>query len=368
MGAVIGIDASRAVSAAPTGTEGYSYHLIRALLPLLSDAEVRLYCRETPPPGAFPGAQLRVIPFPRLWTHLRLSWELLRHPPDALFVPAHVLPPVRPCRTLVTIHDLGYRYFPEAHPPRQRRYLDWSTRWNAATASHILADSEATRVALCAEYGTPPEKITVVYPGYDSALAPVSDPERLAAARARYDIPGEYMLYLGRIQPRKNLARLVEAFAVLAGRFPVLTLVLAGPSGWLAEPIRARVRELGLESRVRFPGYVDESDKAALLSGAQVFAFPSLYEGFGFPVLEAQACDVPVLTSVTSSLPEVAGEGALLVDPLDTAAIAAGLARLLEDADLRAALVARGRANLARFSWERAAQQVAGVLRDLLAR
>jgi len=363
----IGIDASRALSAAPTGTEGYSFHLIRELLPHLDPRyRTRLYFRSAPDPNAFPGAGLRVIPFPRLWTHLRLSWEMARHAPDLLFVPAHVMPPVRPKRTLVTIHDLGYRYFPEAHPWRQRLYLDWSTRWNARVANHILVDSNATRDALVQAYGIDTAKITVAYPGYDSDLAPVRDPDALAAVRGRYHIPGPYVLFIGRLQPRKNLARLIEAFARLAPDRADLSLVLAGPAGWLADPIRARVSELGLEGRVLLPGYVAEADKAALLSGARVFAFPSLYEGFGFPALEAQACGVPLLASNTSSLPEVVGDGGLLVDPLDTSAIAEGLARLLDDAMLRRTLIALGSANLRRFSWEATASVVLSVIEDLM--
>ncbi len=363
----IGIDASRALSAAPTGTEGYSYHLIRALLPQL-DAQyrTRLYFRSAPDPDAFPGAELRVIPFPRLWTHVRLSWEMVHRAPDMLFVPAHVLPPVRPKRTLVTIHDLGYRYFPEAHPRRQRLYLEWSTRWNARVADHILADSCATRDALVQEYGIAASKITVAYPGYNSDLAPVRDARILAAVQARYGISGPYILFIGRLQPRKNLVRLIEAFARLAPDRPALSLVLAGPAGWLAEPIRARVRDLELEGRVLFPGYIAEADKAALLSGAHVFAYPSLYEGFGFPVLEAQACGIPLLASNTSSLPEVVGDGGLLVDPLDTSAIAEGLARLLDDVMLRRTLVALGSANLRRFSWEATAGIVFSVIEDLV--
>jgi len=363
----IGVDASRALSTAPTGTEGYSYYLIRALLPYL-DAQYRtkLYFRSAPEPDAFPGAELCVIPFPRLWTHVRLSWEMARHPPDLLFVPAHVLPLVRPKRTLVTIHDLGYRYFPEAHPRRQRLYLDWSTRWNTRVADHILADSYATRDALVRAYSIDSAKITVAYPGYDSDLAPVRDIDTLAAVRARYAIPGPYILFMGRLQPRKNLARLIEAFARLAPERLDLSLVLAGPVGWLAEPIRARVRELGLETRVLFPGYVAEADKAALISGAQVFAYPSLYEGFGFPALEAQACGVPLLASNTSSLPEVVGDGGLLVDPLDTSAIATGLARLLDGVDLRYDLIARGTANLRRFSWDITARTALTVIENLL--
>jgi glycosyltransferase involved in cell wall biosynthesis len=363
----IGIDASRALSAAPTGTEGYSYHLIRALLPYFdTHYQTRLYFRSAPEPDAFPGAELCVIPFSRLWTHLRLSWEMARHAPDLLFVPAHVLPLVRPKRTLVTIHDLGYRYFPEAHPRRQRLYLEWSTRWNARVAHHILADSCATRDALVQAYGIDSAKITVVYPGCDSDLAPVRDADALAAVRGRYAIPGPYILFMGRLQPRKNLVRLIEAFARLASDRSNLSLVLAGPAGWLAEPIHARVRELGLEGRVLFPGYVAETDKAALISGAQVFAYPSLYEGFGFPVLEAQACGVPLLAGTISSLPEVVGDGGLLVDPLDTSAIATGLARLLDDVDLRHDLIARGMANLQRFSWDATARTVLTVIENLL--
>ncbi|MEA3308873.1 MAG: glycosyltransferase family 1 protein [Chloroflexota bacterium] len=363
----IGIDASRAISAAPTGTEGYSYHLIQALLPYLTPRHtVRLYFREPPPLGAFPHAELCSIPFPRLWTHLRLSAELWQHPPDLLFVPAHVLPPVRPARTLVTVHDLGYRAFPQAHTARQRLYLELSTRWNVRVATHILADSQATREALVEAYHVPLEKITVVYPGYDQQLQPERDPAVVAGVRARYEIPGPYILSLGSIQPRKNLTRLVAAFAQLAPRYPELTLVLAGPPGWLVEPLHARVRELGLEQRVRFPGYVGAEDKAALLSGAELFVFPSLYEGFGFPVLEAQACEVPVLASNTTSLPEVAGEAALLVNPLDETAIVRGLGRLLEDVALRQQLIARGKANLTRFSWQQAGQTVTILIERLL--
>lgn len=364
---VVGIDASRATSDAPTGTEGYSYHLIRALLPhLAARYRTRLYFRDAPDPNTFPGVEARVIPFPRLWTHARLSWEMLRQPPDLLFVPAHVLPLVCPVKTLVTVHDVGYRYFPDAHPRRQRLYLDWSTRRNVRAATHVLADSMATRDAIVREYGVAEGKITVAYPGYDSDLAPVRDRDTLVAVQARYGINAPYILFLSRIQPRKNVQRLVNAFSQVLSRKPDLTLVLAGPAGWLSSPIEARVRELGIEARVRFPGYVAAEDKAALISGARVFAYPSLYEGFGFPALEAQACDVPLLASNTSSLPEVVGEGGLLVDPLDENAIALGLLRLLEDEDLRRTLVTRGRANLQRFSWPQTARTVMDVMDTLL--
>jgi glycosyltransferase involved in cell wall biosynthesis len=352
---LIGIDASRAVAAHPTGTEVYSQRLIQALLMLDSPHSFRLYLRSRPPAGAFPGAELGVMPFPRLWTHLRLSWEMVRRPPDVLFVPAHVLPLVHPCASLVTVHDLGYLHFPEAHPLGQRWYLDLSTRWNTQAAAHVLADSEATKADLVARYATPPGKITVALPGRDESLAPVDDPAAIQAVKARYGIAGSYFLYLGTLQPRKNLARLVAAFAALG---PEATLVLAGRRGWLYERLFAQVRHLGLEGRVLFPGYVGEADKAALLSGALAFVFPSLHEGFGLPVLEAQACGCPVITSATSSLPEVAGDAALLVDPGEPAAIAAAMARVVADPALRGTLIERGFANVRRFSWTACARLV----------
>jgi glycosyltransferase involved in cell wall biosynthesis len=364
----IGIDASRAISKVPTGTEAYSYHLIRALLPELSEHyQTKLYLREALQKDTFPNAEHRIIPFPRLWTHIRLSWEMWQQPPDLLFVPAHVLPLVRPQRTLVTIHDLGFQLFPEAHPPQQRRYLEWSTRWNARVATHIIADSKATRDAIICAYQVPKAKITVVYPGYDSTLAPVTNKQTLERVRIRYSIPGDYILAIGRIQPRKNLARLIRAFGNILSYHPHLTLVLAGPVGWLADPIIQHVHNLGLERRVLFPGYITAQDKAALISGAKIFAYPSLYEGFGFPALEAQACGVPLLASNTSSLPEVVGDGGLLIDPLDENAITQGLKLLLENNDRQQHLITHGKENLKRFSWDITANLVTEIIHQLTA-
>jgi len=381
---LIGIDASRAVAAHPTGTEVYSQRLIQALLVSNVPHQFRLYFRCPPAEGAFPGADVRVIPFPRLWTHARLSWEMIRHPPDALFVPAHVLPLVHPRASLVTVHDLGYLHFPETHPRLQRLYLDLSTRWNVHAAAHVLADSQATKADLVTHYGTLPERITVAYPGCDETLTPVHDPAAIEAVKARYSISGDYFLYLGTIQPRKNLIRLVQAFAqspipnpqlgVSAAEPSPIHLVLAGKRGWLYDDIFAEVRRLGLEGpalsgvegRVLFPGYVPKEDKDALLSGALAFVFPSLYEGFGLPVLEAQACGCPVITSDTSSLSEVAGDAALLVDPSDTSAIAEGMQRIATHPALRESLIERGLANARRFSWASCAQTVLSVIEQFM--
>ena len=377
---LIGIDASRALRAQRTGTENYSWQLIRHLLALGSGHRFRLYSPQQPPAGLFdlPGnaasrsqVESRAIPFPRLWTHARLSVEVAAHAPDVLFVPSHVLPVLHPRRSVVTVHDLGYRYFPEAHKALDRVYLDLSTRFNARSAAHVLADSQATKDDLVRFTGVAANRVTVVHLGRDEALAPVDDPQRIADMQQRLGLQqqGEpaapAIVYVGTLQPRKNLVRLVDAFALARQQRPDLQLVLAGKRGWLADPIFERVAALGLQGAVRFPGFVADADLPALLSSALCFAFPSLHEGFGFPVLEAQACGAPVLAANSSSLPEVAGDGALLVDPLDTSAIAAGLLRLAEDETLRHRLRAAGFVNLRRFSWQRCVEETLALLESV---
>ncbi|CAG0934784.1 mannosyl-N-acetyl-alpha-D-glucosaminyl-diphospho-ditrans,octacis-undecaprenol 3-alpha-mannosyltransferase / alpha-1,3-rhamnosyltransferase [Thermoflexales bacterium] len=365
---LIGIDASRSVALQPTGTELYSRYLIEALRSRAPDRFFfRLYFNQPPKsaishqPSAIsrqPSA-VRIIPFPRLWTHLRLSVEMLVHRPDLLFVPAHVLPIIHPRRSVVTVHDLGYLYFPEAHPPRQRWYLDRSTRWHARTAAHLLTDSAATQRDLVEKYHAAPDKITVAYPGLDPSLKRVDDPAELARVRSKYHIDGDYLLYLGTIQPRKNLQRLIEAFSQL----PTASgqLLLAGKPGWYSEQLLQQAHD-----RIKFIGYVDAADKNALLSGATAFVFPSLYEGFGFPVLEALACGVPVLCSNTSSLPEVAGDTAVLVNPLDVDDIARGLHDITTNEDLRHTLIERGYPQAQKFTWQACANVVLKVFEEVL--
>jgi glycosyltransferase involved in cell wall biosynthesis len=382
---LIGVDASRVARALRTGTEAYSLHLIRALIEVGCDHQFRLY---TPAPLsadlehepaciAPPGGQVnscyevRVIPFPRLWTHLRLAWEVRRHPPDVLFVPAHVMPLACPVPSVVTVHDLGYLFYPEAHRPFDRWYLGWTTRRHARQAACVIADSEATRADLIRHYQTDPERIVTVYPGRDESLTRVDAPEAISAAKTRYAIDGDYLLYLGTLQPRKNLVRLVEAFARLQPLTADLRLVLGGKKGWLYDDLFARVEALGLEDCVLFTGYVADDDKASLLSGALALVYPSLYEGFGLPVLEAMACGTPVLTSNVSSLPEVVGDAALLVDPLDVdviAVIAEGMSRLITDDELRVTLVEKGYAQVRKFSWAHAAREVLQVLEAVASR
>jgi len=382
---VIGVDASRTVIAQHTGTEAYSYRLIQALIPLTRQKgyHLRLYFNQAPQPDLFPALshlEPVVIPFPRLWTHFRLAWELQRRPPDVFFTPAHVIPITYFGRSVATVHDLGYHYFPEAHPRIQLAYLHWSTRHNGRRSRRVIADSQATKTDLARLYAIDPTRVDVIYPGVDPHLKPVVDQNRLVAAQQKYGIVPPYLLYIGTLQPRKNLVRLVQAYA--ANNVPH-QLVLAGKRGWLAQPILDTISNLQspvsnlqfpipdipsdnpqspISKPILLPGFVHDDDKAALISGATALLYPSLYEGFGFPVLEAQACGTAVLCAESSSLPELAGEAALLVDPLDIVELAAAIQRLASDEPLRRQLIEKGFENVKRFSWQKTARQVLATL------
>lgn len=363
---IIGVDASRAARAQRTGTEGYAYFLIHALI---DEAVARghrlwLYFNETPRTNLFPavdGVEEIVMPLRRLWTHVRLAWELQQRPPDVFFTPAHVIPLTYRRPSVATVHDLGYHHFPEAHTRGQLAYLRWSTRHNGRAARFVIADSLATQTDLMHFYHVPEEKICVVYPGVDPGLYAVKDETAVAAVLQKYGITPPYFLYLSTLQPRKNLLRLIRAY-VQSG--VPHQLVIAGKKGWLAEPILNEIFHLDMDTakRIILPGFVPDEDKGALLSGATALLYPSLYEGFGFPVLEAHVCETAVLTANTSSLPEIAYDSALLVNPLDTQDIAAGIQRLVTDHTLRSHLIQKGKERVRQFTWSKSAAHVMDAL------
>ena len=359
----IGIDASRILPGRMTGTERYALQITEALLSSGSGHQYRLYLnRQTTVPIILPpSAELRAIPFPRLWTHARLSVELWRHPVDVLFVPAHVVPLAAPGPVVVTIHDLGYRYEPDAHPWPSRLYLEWSTRWSAQRATRIIAISHTTRADLQRFYRVPDEKIRVIPHGVDRRFTPQPVPTQ-QKLRERFGLRGPYVLYVGTIQPRKNLVRLVQAFELLAESDPTLQLVIAGHRGWMAAPIEQAITTSRYRQRIHVLGYLLGDDLPALYSAAAVVTLPSLYEGFGLPVLEAMACGAPVVASNRGALAEIAGP-ALLVDPLDTEALAAALRQALEP-DVRQRLVAAGLDYARRFRWEESGRATLAVLEE----
>ncbi len=322
-----------------------------------------------PPVGcAYAPSPLSERSHARLWhrLHLPIPVELWTGHLHLFHATDFALPPTLPAtRTVLTVHDLAFERYPQDTMPGMLRYLRTVVPRSVRRADYIIAPSEATCRDLIALYGTPPHKVRVIYAGVEERFTPKGGAEEAAVLRARYGLPeAPIVLTVGTLQPRKNHLRLVQAFAQVAER---AVLVIAGGAGWNYEAVRREVRRLGLEGRVIFSGFVEDADLPALYRAATVFAYPALYEGFGLPVLEAMACGVPVVTANVSSLPEVTGpQAALLVDPLDVEALAAALARLLDDADLRAALRERGIARAARFSWQRAARETWALYREVL--
>lgn len=318
-----------------------------------------------PPPGpnfSFAPASLTPIWFARLWHRARLPIPVenwvgkvnLYHATD------FVLPPTRrSTRTVLTVHDLSFVRVPEAASPALKAYLDVVVPHSVRRADQVLADSAATKNDLCELYGVDPSKIEVLYSGVHPRFCPTTENTSI---RAKYGL-GEapYVLAVGTVQPRKNYQRLIEALSQLPPDLDDVHLVIAGGKGWLQGPIYESVDRLGVRDRVHFIGFVEDADLPALYSDARALAFPSLYEGFGLPILESFACGTPVLTAPVSSLIEVAGDATILVDPLSVEAIRDGLARLLRDETLRAQLIERGFIQAAQFTWERAAVQLRAV-------
>ncbi len=282
--------------------------------------------------------------------------------PDAALFHAteHLLMYLRAVPTVLTVHDLIFRHLPAHHKPLNRWYLNLALPLYCRRADHIIAISECTRRDLLAAYGLPPEKVTVIYEAADPRFRPVAARE-VEAVRARYRLPDRYLLFVGTIEPRKNLVRLLTAFERVHAEGLSDGLVIVGRRGWLYDGFFARLEESPAREAVIFPGYLPDDALPAVYAGAQALAFPSLYEGFGLPVLEAMACGTPVAASSASSIPEVGGEAVVYFAPDDAESLTAALRRLLRDDDLRAHLRRRGLAQAARFSWERTAAETRAV-------
>ena len=301
------------------------------------------------------------------WTHLRLPLRLLRGSDDLLHCPFYTLPVFCPCPSVVTIHDITFDLHPEWFTTRGRVAFGGFASASARKARRVLTVSECSRRDIIAAYGVPEERVIAVPLAADPEFRPVEDPATLRHVRRKYDLGETYLLHVGSITPRRNIPRLLEAFSRVRSRAPGLMLALAGRLEEPSPPLAPEIASRGLEGAVKVAGYVDAADLPALYTAATAVVYPSLYEGFGLPVLEAMACGAPVLASNASCLPEIAGDAALLVDPQDVEAMAAGIWSLLADAPLRARLAEKGRARAAAFSWQRTARETLEVYREALA-
>lgn len=304
----------------------------------------------------------------RIWQRIRLPLpvELITGFLDIYHSPDFTLPPIlSDIPTLLTVHDLSFLRDPESAAPGLRGYLEVAVKRSVQLATHVLADSQSTKNDLIELYATPEDKITVLYAGVSSTFRRITDLDQLMKVRKRYRLGDQpFVLSVGTLQPRKNHATLIKAFE-LTLMDSDYNLVLAGGQGWSYEEVYDLVRSRGLQHRVLFPGFVADEDLSALYSSADVMAFPSLYEGFGLPVLESMACGVPVLASNLSCLPEVAGDAALFVDPRDVEAMSAAMLKLVSNVDLRGTLRKKGFERVEQFSWQSSAANLLRVYRDL---
>lgn len=359
------------------GIGRYVRELVQALAAVDNQNTYRLFVSGTPthrlpaPPGPnFTWASTRLSPrwMARLWhrTRVPLPVEVFTGKIQLYHATDFVLPPTRQkTRTLLTVHDLSFVRVPEAASPRLKAYLDTVVPRSLQRADHVLADSQSTKDDIVEIYGLSPTRITPLLSGVSPQFKPL-DHMQVAAVRHKYglgDTP--FILSVGTVQPRKNYARLVQALRLLRDHNLDINLVISGGKGWLEDSLYAAIAETGLTNAVRLIGFAAESDLPALYNAATCFAFPSLYEGFGLPVLEAMACGTPVMTSDISSLPEVAGDAALLVDPYNVDAITEALYRLITDTVLRNQLIQRGQIHADSFTWERAARQLRTIYEHL---
>jgi len=346
---IIAIDASRYGHEQSTGVEKYSYEIIRRVYKLAKENgyDVKLYVREFL--SDFPKEDQVLIKRKRLWTLIGLSFEILRRKPDVLFVPSHVLPLIRPKKSVIMIHDIAFDRYPEVYTWKQRKYLKWSTKYAVKHATKIITPSHFTAKEIENVYSCPANKIEVVHHGANE----------LAESNRKPDIDSKYLLFLGRIEKKKNLKTLIDAFLSL----PLydLKLVLAGKDGDGAAEIKKPVNE-----RVIFTGYIDEMKKAELLKNAYMFCFVSLYEGFGMPILEAFKAGVPVLASNIEPLREVGGNACYYVEPKSENDIAIGIGEMVRDIGMRERMIELGKERLAEFDWNKSAERTFQILCDRL--
>jgi len=368
----IGIDYTAAVNQS-AGIGRFVRGLVRAVAAqdtknqyVLVHAAPNSGCSIEAPDG--PNVSLRELRFRErvmtaIWHRLQipLPVDLVTGPVDIFHAPDYVLPPVSRGITMITVHDLAFLIHPECADQNLRIFLEHAVPRSAARADYIITDSENTRNDVICLLDADPDRVFVVPGGVDPSFSP-ADEEAVHNVRCTYDLHRPYILAVGVIEPRKNFPRLIDAF----GRFRVRTgldyeLVIAGGDGWLSDETYREAERSPFSDSVRFTGYVPDEHLAALYSGAEVFAYPSLYEGFGLPVLEAMACGTSVVCANTSSLPECAGDAALLFPPDDPEAIAETLEQVCANHNLRDDMVRRGAERVAEFQWERAAERLIAI-------
>jgi len=364
---LIGIDASRAFVKNKTGIEEYSYQVIKHLRDELKNEQVILYLnpkinRKEHMNFDLPeNWELKFLRAPIFWTQVRLSLEMLFSSPDALFVPAHTVPIFHPKNTIVTIHGLEYEFCPKAYSFWQKLYMRWSIKKSCQWARKVIAVSKNTKKDLMKLYKVPEEKIEVIYEGISENNFQFSIFNFQKIFNDKIFKP--YILCVGRLEERKNICGMIKTFEILKSKYNIShKLILAGKFGYGENHIKYKIANSKYKEDIVLAGYVSDGEKWELLKNADVFLFPTFYEGFGLPILEAQRVGRPVVTSNISSMPEVTGVGAVLVDPKDINAVTEAVYKLISDESYKNDIIEKGLENVKRFSWERCASSIAQML------
>lgn len=371
----IAIDA-HSVGTGLGGNETYAVNLIEALAEIDSVNRYTLYVTKKQALERFanrwPNVTLRLtLPHtPLVRIPLTLSVELRRRPVDILHV-QYTSPPFTPCPIVNTIHDLAFEHLPETFNKRSWRQMRLTIRRSAQVAAHIITVSDFSRDDILRTYNIHPERVTTTPLAPSALFKPVLDSAELNRVRLKYGIIGDYILTVGSIQPRKNIPRLIQAYAALCNESriePLPKLVVVGKRAWLYRETLAAAANSAVRDQIIFTGYVPEEELPALYSSARCFVYPSYFEGFGLPTLEAMRCGTPTITGNRTCLPEVVGDGGLLVDPFDERAILEGIMRVLSDKQLRDELREKGLQRASSYDWKRTARQTLDVYEAVHAR
>jgi glycosyltransferase involved in cell wall biosynthesis len=374
--ALIGIDASRANARERTGTEWYSYQLIQALKKFqLPGLEYVLYSKKFLQDGLEefpPGWEGKILYWrsQRFWNQFRLSWELWRHPVDLFFQPTHTLPIFAPKRMITTLHDIGFERLPKLYRPAELRYHRYSAQLAVKRANRILTVSEFSKREILERYKLPPERVTVTPLAVDPArYRPDIGEDSKDVVLTKYRLSRPFLIFVGRVEEKKNIVNLVHAFSLFKSRRGVgdpVKLLLVGSHGFGIERIKKSIAANKIENSVVMPGYVPEADVPALIAAARLLLLPSWYEGFGLPILQAQACGTPVVASSAASMPEVGGQAALYAKPDEPESLAQAMKTLMDESSTWERCRALGLENVKRFSWAETARLTLNAFLEVL--
>lgn len=380
---IIGIDGNEANVAVRVGIGEYSFELIKKFEEFqIPNIQFQIYLKNKPLsdlPKERNGWQYFIVKPSPLWTQIGLPFHLYTHKPrpDVFFTPTHYAPRFSPVPTVISVMDLSYIHFPQLFKATDLYQLRNWTKYSVKNAKKIFTISQASKNDIIEEYNTPEERVVVTYPGVRHIENLQPQLYAMKDLREKYNLPENYILFVGTIQPRKNIKRLMEAFSqIVSDNIRIepnskdssdskVQLVIVGKKGWLYDEIIATPQKLEIKSHITFLDFVSDDELGVLYEHALFFVLPSLYEGFGLPVLEAMKHRCPVITSKVSSLPEVGGDAALYVDPENTDDIVDKMKKLLTDKNLRLSLIEKGEKQYKKFSWEKTAKETLKILEEV---